>query len=349
MSCMDCVPVISCREQIWRKDMPLLGAVDLGGTHTRYGLFTQDAQGGLRLERAVTGMTALVKDAQSLRAQWEASLGMPVDALASLVIGIAGPVSDPWHAVTSNADVRLDLTEWDDGQEGRLCPCRLANDFVCEAYACLTEVGRQARPVFGPDPVPDGVRAVLGAGTGLGAAQLVPVGADGTAHVRRAFPAEFGHAPFPFIGRDEADFSAYAAKRFASEWVTGDDVVSGRGLACLHAYLSGEELDPQAASRYLEQECETLRWYARFLGRICAQWALSTLCYGGLYLTGGMVKRHPALPSHPAFIEAFFCAPRLRVLERIPLRRYTHDMSGLWGAAWLAAAMLSPADRGREA
>ncbi len=328
--------------------MPLLGAVDLGGTHTRYGLFTQDAQGGLRLERAVTGMTALVKDAQSLRAQWEASLGMPVDALSSLVIGIAGPVSAPWHAVTSNADVRLDLTEWDAGQEGRLCPCRLANDFVCEAYACLTEVGRQARPVFGPDPVPDGVRAVLGAGTGLGAAQLVPVGPDGTAHVRRAFPAEFGHAPFPFIGRDEADFSAYAAKRFASEWVTGDEVVSGRGLACLHTYLSGEELDPQAASRYLEQECETLRWYARFLGRVCAQWALSTLCYGGLYLTGGMVKRHPALPSHPAFIEAFFCAPRLRVLERIPLRRYTHDMSGLWGAAWLAAAMLSPADRERE-
>ena len=76
---------------------------------------------------------------------------------------------------------------------------------------------------------------------------------------------------------------------------------------------------------------------------------MSTLCYGGLYLTGGMVKRHPALPSHPAFIEAFFCAPRLRVLERVPLRRYTHDMSGLWGAAWLAAAMLSPADRGREA
>ena len=122
--------------------MPLLGAVDLGGTHTRYGLFTQDAQGGLRLERAATGMTALVKDAQSLREQWEASLGMPVDALGALVIGVAGPVSDPWHAVTSNADVRLDLMEWDAGQKGRRCPCRLANACMisrCSSRFSLTD------------------------------------------------------------------------------------------------------------------------------------------------------------------------------------------------------------------
>ena len=113
--------------------------------------------------------------------------------------------------------------------------------------------------------------------------------------------------------------------------------------------MSGEELAPQGAARHLEYEGETLRWYARFMGRLCAQWALSTLCYGGLYLTGGIVKRHPELPTHPSFIEAFFCAPRLRVLERIPLRRYATELSGLWGAAWLAAAMLSPADRGLEA
>lgn len=328
--------------------MPLLGAVDLGGTHTRYGLFTQDEQGGLRLERAATGKTSLVKDIASLREQWEAFVGMAAKDLSSLVVGVAGPVLDPLHATTSNADVRLDLTEWDE-EGGQPCPCRLANDFVCEAYACLTEVGKQARPVFGPEPVPDGVQAVLGAGTGLGAAQLVPLRGSGPDKGRRAFAAEFGHAPFPFIGRDEADFSAFAARRFGRDWVTGDDVVSGRGLACLHAYLSGEELDPQGAARHLEHEGETLRWYARFMGRVCAQWALSTLCYGGLYLTGGMVKRHPELPSHPAFIEAFFCAPRLRVLERIPLRRYATELSGLWGAAWLAAAMLSPADRGREA
>ena len=37
--------------------MSLIGAVDLGGTHIRYGLFTADEQGNLYLERAVTGKT----------------------------------------------------------------------------------------------------------------------------------------------------------------------------------------------------------------------------------------------------------------------------------------------------
>lgn len=325
--------------------MPLLGAVDLGGTHVRYGVFTADGQGNLHLVQAVTGKTSQVSDIASLHEQWEALLGRrAVREVSSVVIGVAGPVRDSQYAVTSNADVRLDLREW--CRHRKDCLCLLANDLVCEAYACLTEVGEQARPVFGPEPAPDGVQAVLGAGTGLGAAELVPVVGGGSERERRAFPAEFGHAPFPFIGREEQDFSLFAAGRLARDWVTGDDVVSGRGLACLHAYLSGEELDPQHAARYLDQESETLRWYARFLGRVCAQWALSTLCYGGLYLTGGMVKRHPNLLSHPAFIEAFFCAPRLQVLERIPLRRYTHAMSGLWGAAWLASAALSASCRG---
>lgn len=317
--------------------MTCIGAIDLGGTHVRYGLFSVDEAGqALCLERAFTGKTAAVADESSLRVQWQKLLGASLQDIGALVIAVAGPVMDARHAVTSNAPVRIDLTDWDQSQ----CPCLLVNDFVCEACAALTSVGKQARPIFGPAAVPAGVRAVLGAGTGLGAAQLLPTGDMNDRTAWKALPAEFGHAPFPFMGKDESDFSAYACARLGRPWLMGDDVVSGRGLASLHAYLTGEELTPQEASRYLSQECETLRWYARFLGRTCAQWALATLCFGGLYLTGGMVKRHPDLPSHPAFIEAFFCAPQLRVLERIPLRRYVTELSGLWGAAWLGIGML---------
>lgn len=309
-----------------------IGAVDLGGTHTRYGLFAAQDGENLRLVRAVTGKTSLLKDIHSLREHWQQAMGMPVQDLHAVVIAVAGPVTDARHAVTSNAHVHLDLTNWDQRQ----CPCLLANDFVCEAYASLTEAGKLARPIFGPDADPAGVRGVLGPGTGLGAAQLTFGGSRGE---WLALPSEFGHAPFPFLGKEEAGFAAFAAERFGKAWLTGDDVVSGRGLACLHAFLSGENRSPEAASAHLRHVGETRRWYARFLGRICAQWALATLCYGGLYLTGGMLKRQPDLPTDPAFIEAFFCAPRLRVLERIPLRRYTVDMSGLWGAAWLGRSL----------
>lgn len=320
--------------------MPWIGAVDLGGTHTRYGLFDLDAGGELRMRRAVTGMTARLSDARSLREQWQEGMGLAVKELAALVIGIAGPVHDACRASTSNASVRLDLREWAAGAGS--CRFRLANDFECEAYACLTEPGRRAKAVFGPTPEATGVRAVLGPGTGLGAAQIVG-GATLCVGLPLALPSEFGHCPFPFVGQEETDFAAFAAQRLGKALVSGDDVVSGRGLSCLHEFLSGDALTPEAAGQFLREESATLRWYARFLGRICGQWALTTLCYGGLYLTGGMFKRYPHLPAHPAFIEAFFCAPQLRVLERIPLRRYTVDMSGLWGAAWLGRELAADA------
>ena len=117
-----------------------------------------------------------------------------------------------------------------------------------------------------------------------------------------------------------------------------DDVVTGRGLAVLHHFLTGRDLTPAAAAAEgLVGDHPTLRWYARFLGRTCAHWGLATLCYSGLFLTGGMVLRNPAVTEHPAFAAGFSLAPELGVLERIPVRRYTDAYSGLWGAAWLGA------------
>ena len=102
--------------------------------------------------------------------------------------------------------------------------------------------------------------------------------------------------------------------------------------------LTGRDLTPAAAAAEgLVGDQPTLRWYARFLGRTCAHWGLATLCYSGLFLTGGMVLRNPAVTEHPAFAEGFSLAPELGVLERIPVRRYTDAYSGLWGAAWLGA------------
>lgn len=114
--------------------------------------------------------------------------------------------------------------------------------------------------------------AVLGAGTGLGSGWLVPQ-ADGGRLRWSPLPSESGHQAFAFLGREEEDFAVFARERLGRSLLRPDDVVTGRGLAVLHHFLTGRDLTPAAAAAEgLVGDQPTLRWYARFLGRTCAHW-----------------------------------------------------------------------------
>ena len=89
----------------------------------------------------------------------------------------------------------------------------------------------------------------------------------------------------------------------------------------------------------LGSETGTLRWYARFYARACRNWALSTLCTGGLFITGGIALRNPLVTECATFREAFYEGSHRGLLERIPVRRFTDMNSGLWGSAWFGMRM----------
>ncbi len=321
--------------------MKVLAAIDMGGTHCRFARFRETSK-ILELEAVEQCATAELKSTEDVLEQWEQRLHSTLSGVDALVMGVAGPVQGTMRARLSNAPLQIDLNEI--ARRFGVRVCKVVNDLVCEAYACLTPVGAHALHVLYPElsladhgetseffPV-----AVLGVGTGLGTGWLTPYQDSGKTHWQ-ALPSEAGHTAFAFIGREEEEFSAFACAQMRVSLLRGDDVVTGRGLAVLHHFLTGRALSPaDAAAEGLHRDCATQRWYARFLGRVCAQWALSTLCFGGLFLTGGMVLRNAPVFAHPAFAESFFMAPELNVLERIPVYRYTDFHSGLWGAAWLA-------------
>ena len=326
-----------------RKTMNMLATIDLGGTHCRFARFTVTAR-GLALDAVETCPTARLKDSDAVLEQWEKRQHTSLSQVAALVMGVAGPVLDGLTARLSNAPLRVDLKTA--MPRFGLRRARVVNDFVCEACACLTRIGERSRHLLGPADMPCPSRrsageapapvAVLGAGTGLGAGWLVPQVDNGRLRWL-PLPSEAGHQAFAFLGREEEAFAIFARKQLGRSLLRADDIVTGRGLAVLNHFLTGRELAPAAAAAEgLADDCPTLRWYARFLGRTCAHWGLATLCYSGLFLTGGMVLRNPAVTEHPAFAEGFFMAPGLDVLERLPVSRYTDAHSGLWGAAWLA-------------
>ena len=234
--------------------MHMLAAIDLGGTHCRFARFAATPR-GLDLEAVETCPTAGLQDSDAVLQQWESCLHTPLSRVAALVIGVAGPVQDGLRARLSNAPLRIDLNAV--MPQFGLRRARVVNDFVCEACACLTRVGERSLHLLGPADIPcpshrspgeaPAPVAVLGAGTGLGAGWLVPQ-ADGGRLRWSPLPSESGHQAFAFLGREEEDFAVFARERLGRSLLRPDDVVTGRGLAVLHHFLTGRDLTPAAAA-----------------------------------------------------------------------------------------------------
>lgn len=295
---------------------------DVGGTRCRFAHFNFESESGeLRLERTLKLATAESVNffglMTAVRAQW----AEPFDSAA---LAVAGPVTGNGRTVRlSNVSWPVDLDE-----AGSLLPpdTRLLNDFTAQGWACLCPEHQDLLELTpGVSSCGDGVKAVLGGGTGLGLCALLPG--------PQVFPSEGCHAPFA-LTPEEADFGRFVLQRGAR--IDGDHLLSGRGLTYLHAYHAGEELSPpEVAAR---RNPLVIEWYARFCGRMAQSWALYSLATGGVYITGGIAAANPVLVQHPAFAAAFYDCPKFEdILRGIPLYLVRNTDTALWGAALYAA------------
>jgi glucokinase len=304
-------------------------AADIGGTHSRFAHFGADEKRNLSLIEIKWLNTADVGSFGQLVGDLRAA-GMslkPEDA-DIVVIAIAGPIE---HGVKSSPpliswDIDLSAAERDFGFRDSA----LINDFVAQAFACISEAGRSADGVLAGDPVREAAVAVIGAGTGLGHAALMPDGKGGFT----ALPSEAGHSNFSFVSKRECEYQEFLIKERREHYITGNTVVSGSGLSYIHRFLTGESLPPaEVASKFL-QHPETLEWAARFYGRACRNFALQTLALGGLYVAGGVAAKSPELIFHKAFGTEFRSSDMLAgLLAGIPVYLIRDENSGLWGAA----------------
>ena len=330
---------------IGRLNMDLLAA-DIGGTQSRFFRFSCEdkeisIKEGIVLSSRAPSFDALLGE---LFSKWPGG-GNMLKGLSLLTFAAAGPVRDG-RVFMTNASFAVDEAE-----AGRFFPgieCLIINDFEAQAWACCTPVMAQAECLLpgqgggpesgaterfaGKEPV-----AVIGAGTGLGAAWLSP--GHGHPFVR---PSEAGHRPFPFEGGEERDFAAFLSSRRGGGDVTAEHVLSGPGLALLYEYLGGGFCEPAVftgESGFAGSEC--CRWFARFYGRFCRMAALALLPQA-VVLTGGVAGNSPALVRHEAFAGEFLRARggQKTFLEGVPVWLNAHPQAGLWGAARAGVAFV---------
>lgn len=313
--------------------MPRLIA-DIGGTNARFALSGAAASKAvIEAERHLR-----VKDHPSLAAAiraYLAALPAGTPSIEEAVLAVATPVDADIIHFTNNP-----WTFTREALKAELGLARLAiiNDFVAQATAMphlspddsVAIGGGQARPGW---PI-----AVIGPGTGLGAAGLVPA-ADGFVVVA----SEAGHVSFAPHDRLELALLEHLIARHGH--VSNERLISGPGLVALAEALARitdrsftgrtpEAVTEAAARGQSAVAREALHLFSRLLGGAAGDLALTFGAKGGVYVCGGLCARLGDFFDHAGFRDRFAAKGRLSgFLADIACRLVTNPRAGLIGAA----------------
>ncbi len=316
--------------------MKTILAADIGGTNSRFAHFQTDLESTLALVDTLWLPTDDADSFAQLLEQLRSSgFSLPAEAADIAVIAVAGPVEQASYCAPPYIAWDIDLAS--DAAANTFRQATLINDFVAQAYASRSPVGQSARIILPGEIIASGTIGVIGAGTALGKAILVPLSSGEFL----ALPSEGGHGYFPFVSRRESAFQQFYREKSGQHHVTGNLVVSGRGLRYLHWFLTGEDLPPEEVTERLTPVSETLAWAAKFYGRACRDFALAVLARGGLYIAGGVAARTPEMLTHENFGKEFLDSPTMgHMLSRMPVFLMDDQDSGLWGAAFHGQQLL---------
>jgi glucokinase len=293
---------------------------DIGGTNGRFALSWPD-----RAPEPPGEFTCA--DYPELGAAIEAFLERRAPELAprQAALAVAGPVTGdvvqitnhPWRF--SSQELRRQL-----GLE-RLV---VINDFSALALALPQLLDEELRPIGGGAPVPGAPKAVLGPGTGLGVAGLVPT-PDGWLPLA----GEGGHVDFAPGDEREVEILRRLKRRWGH--VSAERLLSGPGLVSL--YLTLAELEAGVAGAVLEAPTPeavveaaragedrvagaALCTFCAVLGAVAGDLALTLGALGGVYLAGGIVPRLGAAFDERGFRRRFEAKGRFAYyLARIPV------------------------------
>ncbi|RMH07650.1 MAG: glucokinase [Nitrospirae bacterium] len=268
--------------------------------------------------------------------------------------GVAGPVVDnrcratnlPWTIDGTTLAAMLDTPH-----------VRIVNDVEAMALGVLVLQPEEIENLNPHAPgAPQGTKALLAPGTGLGEAILFWDG-----HRYHSLPSEGGHASFAPTSDIEIELLRYLRATYLH--VSFERVLSGEGLHAIYQFLRdtkkneptwfAEKLstgDPgtlitEAALNGKPEICvQVMELFVSILGNEAGNLALKALARGGVYLGGGIAPRIISKLRDDRFLQAFVGKGRYkRLLTSIPVYVILNDKAALLGAASLAYNTLNAA------
>jgi len=326
---------------------------DIGGTSARFGWL---AEGSRQVGHVRTLVAAEFAGpgpaAQAYLVDLAADLGSDFAAPRAAAFAVATAVSGDEVAFTnsgwtfSRAAVRAEL-----GLDGLL----VLNDFEALALSLPHLCARQLAAIGAPaNRLPAcaaaeaagasaAALAVIGPGTGLGVAGMVPAFGAWL-----AIPGEGGHASLAAANDFEAALLAQVRTVFSH--VSAERLLSGIGLPVLHGatavllarpspVLSPRDIVDGALGHHDPVCLRTLEVFCALLGGFAGNVALTLGARGGVFIGGGIVPRLGDFFMRSEFRARFEAKGRFQpYLQSIPTWLITDTLAALTGAASALAA-----------
>jgi glucokinase len=296
---------------------------DIGGTNARFAR----ANGHI-----ITSKTYLVRQYPRLVDALRAFITEECDGarFSMAAFAVAGPVlsdvvpltNSDW--VCSKAELQKFL-----GTEH----VTIVNDFEAVAWA-LTDMDNEELTILQKGTKSERhPMLVMGPGTGLGVAAIIPHETGW-----RAVATEAGHTRYAPANNDERKLIDWIARKHI--FVTAEHLISGPGLVNIfHAlgeendYVPCEPADVVRSAREGEPRAkEALDAFAAIFGSFASQAALTYCALGGVYLTGGVLQKIGVDFAADRFLQRFATNPHMAsLLSRTPVLRVDVEIPAFKG------------------
>jgi len=302
----------------------LLG--DIGATHARFALL---AGGDIQRTQSI-----MVADYDRIEDAIQAYLNdlpqgeKPTDA----ALAVAGPVTSD-RIVMMNSPWSFSIEAM--RQQFGWSKLYVINDFAANALAVPQLSAEHLLQIGDGVPVPDAPIAVLGPGTGLGVAALVPSPSGWI-----AVAGEGGNVTLPALDSREATIIDILRRQYAH--VSAEIVLSGPGLVNLYdalCELAGKPATPATPEHITnlypgcDPQCrEAVVIFCAMLGTFAGDVALTFGARGGVYIMGGIVPKIYEIFRHSHFRERFEFKGRYRqYLSAVPTYVVVHPFPAFPG------------------
>lgn len=272
--------------------------------------------------------------------------------ISSACFGVAGPVVSQDGFYTS----RVTNLPWtlDSNELSHRCNIPnvvLVNDFRSIGFGLSALQQNDYITLQEGSPVDNATQLIVGAGTGLGVAQLVSTGGHTS-----VFATEAGHGNFAPANEIQMELAQYLLKTFGTTSL--EFVLSGPGLANVYKYINQRNnttdspeyhrniasIDPaasifSAASKEGDPSAiEALELFVECYGSQAGNLALSTLAQGGVYIAGGIAPKIIEWLKKDSFLSAFSDKSKMStLLKEIPIKVVMNPEVGLLGSQVVAA------------